>query len=60
MVNFLSECMALSGKVMIGTMLWFGLSVGVIAIIAIIYALFKKTPEAPKVVDLQEYRKNKE
>ena len=60
MLNFLGECMALAGKVMIGTMLWFGLILGVIAIIAILYALLRKTPEAQKVVDLQEYKKNKE
>lgn len=59
MFNFLSECMMLAGKVMIGTILWFGLLIGAVAVIAIIYALVKKTPEAPKVVDLEEYKKNK-
>ena len=75
MITYLGECMALSVKVAVGTFLWFGLIIGLVALIAIIAALVMKKnksqpekippgpedpPKAAKAVTLHVVGKEKE
>lgn len=75
MITYLSEAMALSVKVAIGTFLWFGIIIGGIILIAAIVGLVMKknkedkakippAPEAPRraapTVTLADYKKEKE